>query len=214
MSRAERFEMQIPLALTDVEVFCKAIKAIHPEKKSLTPQELMTGMSALESWHKITSDSIFHKILKESDLLKDQENKAELSKNALLLWGIVLCGGKSLVKVKAFYDVLQDNNQERISAEDKDFPGNFTLMIDLATFLVNHYEAEFSGKETERSIEFVAKLDSIREKIAEEDFLDKVFDENSNLTRAEWEKQVIAQVKWIFDSSKLRAHIYGKVEKL
>jgi len=87
--------------------------------------------------------------------------------------------------------VLQDNNQERISAEDKDFPGNFTLMIDLTTGLVNEYEAKFSGKDPEHSAEYISKIDSLRATIAEEDFLDPVFGNNSNLLRADWEQQVL-----------------------
>lgn len=106
LSRAERFEMQLPITLTDVEVYCKAIRAIHPSQKTLTVKELMDGMRALDAWQKVTDDGIFMQVLHECQLLKDQENQAELSKNALLLWGIVLCGGKSKVKVKAFYDIL------------------------------------------------------------------------------------------------------------
>ena len=85
-------------------------------------------------------------------------------------------------------------------------------MIDLATKLVNKYEAEFSGKEPERSEEEIWKLDDMRDKLAEEEFLDPVFGANSNLKREEWEQQVLKQVKWIFDSNKMRAHIYKKIE--
>lgn len=159
LSRAERFEVSLPITLTDVEVYCKSIKSIHPEKKTLTVAQLMEGMSAIDAWKKVASDSVFMQVLNESPLLKDSDTPSELSKNALLLWGIVLCGGKSAVKVKAFYDVLQDNNQERISAEDKDFPGNFNLMVNLATKLVNTYEPKLSGLEAEHSDELIWKLE-------------------------------------------------------
>ena len=211
LSRASRFEMQIPISLTDVEVYCKAIRAIHPEKKTLTPSELTNGMSAIDAWRKVPADGIFHTVLKECKLLRD--DNGELSKNALLLWGIVLAGGKSAVKVKAFYDVLQDNGQERISAEDKDFPGNFTLMIDLTTTMVNEYEAKYSGQEPEKSAEYISKIDSLRDKLAEEGFVDPVFGNNSNLLRAEWENQVLSQVQWIFDSNHVRKHIDEWVAK-
>ena len=102
------------------------------------------------AWNGIDSDSVFLEILNESSLLKDKDRPSELSKNALLLWGVVLCGGSSQVKVKAFYDILQDSQQERISAEDKDFPSNFCLMIDLATKLVNEYEPRASKKTPEK----------------------------------------------------------------
>lgn len=213
LSRAERFEMMVPVTLTDVDVFCKTIRAIKGEAKAISAEDLMTGMSAIDAWRKVPADSIFHKVLKESPLLKDSESPELLSKNALLLWGIVLSGGKSAIKVKAFYDVLQDSNQERISADDKDFPGNFFLMINLATALVNDYEAQFSGQDPERGGEVFAALERSRETLAENEFLDHVFGPHSNLTRQEWEDAVLRNVKWIFDSTKVRAHIYGKLEK-
>lgn len=124
---------------------------------------------------------------------------------------MVLCGGKSAVKVKAFYDILQDKGQERISAEDKDFPGNFALMINLAAKLTNHYEALHNSTDPEHTDEELWKVDQIRDKIAEIDFLDKVFEVNSNLKREEWEASVLAHAKWIFDSNKVRAKVYERV---
>lgn len=106
LSRAERFEMMIPITLTDVDIYCKTIKAIKGDAKAISAEDLMGGMLAIDAWRKVESDSIFHRVLKESPLLKDDKEPEKLSKNALLLWGIVLCGGKSAVKVKAFYDIL------------------------------------------------------------------------------------------------------------
>jgi hypothetical protein len=67
-------------------------------------------MRHIEAWKHKEDPKLksFLTILKESPLLKDSEKGEEISKNALLLWGVVLCGGKSVVKVKAFYDILQD----------------------------------------------------------------------------------------------------------
>ena len=50
------------------------------------------------------------------------------------------CGGSSDVKVKCFYDILQENGKDRIANSDKDFPENFALLVNLATKLVNDYE--------------------------------------------------------------------------
>lgn len=141
LSRAERFEMMIPISLTDVDIFCKTIKVIDGDAKAISADDLMKSMSAVDAWRKVPADSIFHKVLKESEYLRDSKDPSKLSKNALLLWGIVLSGGKSAVKVKEFYDILQDQNQERISADDKDFPDNFWIMIKLTTEMVNEYEA-------------------------------------------------------------------------
>ena len=209
LSRAERFEVQIPIRLTDVNDYCRIIREAHHDKKTLTVKELMDAMNGQEAWKKVTPGSVFMTLLESCDLLKG--DNGELSKNALMLWGIVLCGGKSKVKVQAFYDVLQDNNQDRISAEDKDCPGNFTWMIDLATKVVNEYEAKVSKQTPEKDEDFLKKLDGMKEKLAEDIFLDPVFGPNSNLLRKEWEEKVLTEAKWIFDSSKLRATIYAKV---
>ena len=87
-------------------------------------------------------------------------------------------------------------------------------MIDLGTKLVNDWEARFSEKLPERSAEFIEKLDSLRENLAEDEFLEHVFGNHSNITRKEWEENVLRKVKWIFDSNALRQHIYTRVEKL
>lgn len=74
-------------------------------------------------------------------------------------------------------------------------------MIDLATKLVNEWEAKSTSQDPERSPEFIAKLDSLRENLAEDEFLDHVFGHQSNITRKEWEDGVLRKVKWIFDSN-------------
>ena len=45
-------------------------------------------------------------VLNDCTFLRDSKSPKELSKNALMLWGIILCGGKSAVKVSTFYDIL------------------------------------------------------------------------------------------------------------
>ena len=79
------------------------------------------------------------------------------------------------------------------------------MMCDLATKLVNEYEAKYSGLEQEQADEVLYKLHGMRDTIAEEEFLDHVFGVNSNLKREEWETNVLKSTKWIFDSSKVRA---------
>jgi len=118
-------------------------------------KDLNDGMGAkFPKWNEIggAADSIFQTVLNECKLLKDETHPAELSKIALMLWGVVLCGGDNTLKAKAFYDVLQDNGQPHISAQDKDFPGNFTLIIDLATKLVNDFEPKMKNKSSSKSV--------------------------------------------------------------
>lgn len=97
-------------------------------------------------------------ILQESPYFKDEET-GELSKNALSLFGIIMCSGNNLKKVRALYDVLQDNNQDFIAAQDKDFPENFALLINLSCAMINEYEARYSGKEPEISQTLLQKVE-------------------------------------------------------
>jgi hypothetical protein len=105
LSRAERFEMTIPLVYTKVEDFCRLIRGIRPEKTTLTVDELLNGMDSISAWKKVQHDHIFHKLLEECTLLR-QDGKGDLLKSALLLWGIILCGGSSELKTTLFYDIL------------------------------------------------------------------------------------------------------------
>lgn len=107
LSRAERFEMGIPLVYTSVEEYCKLIRAISPQYKTITVDELLNGMSSsISAWKKVQSDSVFVKILNESPLLREEKGAKDLSKSALMLWGIILCGGSSELKTTTFYDIL------------------------------------------------------------------------------------------------------------
>lgn len=65
LSRAERFEMKIPLMYTPVEEFCRLIRGIRPELKTITVKELLDGMSSISAWkgEKVQPDSIFVQIL-------------------------------------------------------------------------------------------------------------------------------------------------------
>lgn len=72
LTRSQRFEMQVPLTLTDVEVYFKAVKGIQAGKKSFTVQEFLEGMKAVKNWQDIKADSIFMNILNGCPLLKDE----------------------------------------------------------------------------------------------------------------------------------------------
>jgi hypothetical protein len=46
------------------------------------------------------------------------EEDGEIAATTLILWGVLLCDGTLEEKVRALYDVLQDNLQPTISAGD------------------------------------------------------------------------------------------------
>ena len=108
LDRPERLEMMLPLPRTNIVLYCDKIKKYKPEKQTIKITELCFEMSNEPGWGDAQkNDHVFMKILKNCLLLRDKENSDELSKKALLLWGVILCGGSSEVKVKCFYDILQ-----------------------------------------------------------------------------------------------------------
>lgn len=119
--------------------------------------------------------------------------------------GLLHSNGDFKTKSRILYDVLQDNNQEFISANDKDFNGTFNLLVDLATKLAYEFTtSEFGGEGVKVSSDKFEDLDGSKETVAEA-FLDDVFGANSKLTRGEYEKSVSSVGKWIFQSKELRA---------
>lgn len=56
--------------------------------------------------------------------------------NKLKIVGILQCDGGDYEKLTELYHVLQDNNQEEIAAQDKDFLPIMSLVFDMATQMV------------------------------------------------------------------------------
>jgi len=56
-------------------------------------------------------------------MLRDESGN--LSKNKLLIWGMIYSSSLPAEKGGIFYSILQDKNQEFIAASDKDFPVTF-----------------------------------------------------------------------------------------
>ena len=53
--------------------------------------------------------------------LRDKDQPDKLSVPKLISLGLMLCGGEAPLKTRVFYDLLQDNMQQKISSGDKDF---------------------------------------------------------------------------------------------
>ena len=87
-----------------------------------------------KNWKDLNDDNSLLVTILKSEFFEDSE-KGLINLQALILWALLLCGGDNSLKARVYYDVLQDNLQETISAGDKDFPGNFDKLIQLATLL-------------------------------------------------------------------------------
>jgi len=62
------------------------------------------------------------------------------------------CDGDKKEKVVEFYDMLQDNNQPAIAANDKDFVRVLKAIFDLAGYTILHLEEVFSDQTQFESI--------------------------------------------------------------
>jgi hypothetical protein len=66
----------------------------------------------------------------------DTGDKMVFNTFELRVIGLLWCHGDPLDKAVELYDNMQDANQPKIAASDKDFKPNFFHMFDLATTLI------------------------------------------------------------------------------
>lgn len=125
-----KFEAMLPFKRLKVEVIESKLKAATGEEKHLTLEKMREVFANDAVWADLKNDdSVLVKILQSEQFQED----GKISRDALIVYAILLSVGNPKTKARVFYDVLQDNNQEFISASDKDFDGTFSTLIDLAT---------------------------------------------------------------------------------
>ena len=139
--------------------------------------------------------------------LKDEDNPEKLNVIKLICLGLMLCGGTYDLKARVFYDVVQDNMQQKISSSDKDFMIAFTTMVELVCYMIprqyrNESGAPFmTGHYPEPgSLKFRNTVEELKEI-----FLDEVFGEESNLKRGDFLLKMSQKSKWLFESEDVRA---------
>ena len=119
---------------------------------------------------------------------------------------LILCSGDAKQKTSVFYNILQDANQEYISASDKDFEGAFDQIVDCAYKVVNEFEPTLSNQPAEKTAEELEKIDGLKEEMHEA-FLDSIYGAMSKLKKEEYKKKVLDNEKWIFSSNGVRTHV-------
>lgn len=201
-----KFEAMLPFKRFKIETIEKKLKDGTGESKTLSLDKLREIFND-QVWADLKKDdSLITKVV-TSETFKDG---ADISRDALLVYALILSVGDSKVKARVFYDILQDNNQEFISANDKDFVGSFNLFIDLATKVLYEHLHHAVGESPKIAPADFSKIDDVKETISE-GFLDDVFGAASKLTRKEWETKVASTQKWLFDSKQVRARVEKEV---
>lgn len=157
-------------------------------------RQLVYSFSEDEPWNPLSDEtSILCHLMNEPEL-RDDDQPDKLNVIKLICLGLTLCGGEPDMKARVFYDVLQDNMQANISSGDKDFKIAFDYMVQLTCYMMlrvyreqsnspwmtQHYPDPRSRDPAVR-MEYENLLDTFRE-----DFLDEVFDNESNLTREDF----------------------------
>jgi hypothetical protein len=167
---------------------------------------LRDGFSDDKVWADLSDDnSLLVKVLNSEYFQED----GSISRDAMILYAVLASNGSADVKTRVLYDVLQDNNQEFISANDKDFDGTLSKVIDLATKLVYaHLHVVDANAVPAVEVANFENIDAKKEELSEA-FLDEVFGSASKLTRKEWEGKVAKTQKWLFNLKDART----KVEK-
>ena len=97
--------------------------------------------------------------------------------------------------------MIQDNNQPRIAADDKDFKKNLYLIFDFASTFCFRYEMQYMGTNETMRAPNPKEIEEIRNNIYDEraeDFLDAVFEFDATLSREEWEKEVLLKQSYLF----------------
>jgi len=155
-----KFEAMLPFKRLKVETIESKLKAATGEEKTLTLEKLREVFANDAVWADLkNNDSVLVKIL-QSDQFQDD---GKISRDALILYAILLSVGNPKTKARVFYDVLQDNNQEFISASDKDFDGTFSSLIDLATKLLYAHLSLVSSESPKLSSGDFGKIDGLKE---------------------------------------------------
>lgn len=167
------------------------------------------GFATDKVWADLANDdSLLVKVL-TSEYFEDEENKGSISRDTMILYAVLSSNGDANTKARVLYDVLQDNNQEFISANDKDFNGSYSKLVDLATKLVySHLTVVDASAEPKVAPSDFSQIDDKKEELSEA-FLDDVFGAASKLTRKEWEAKVAKTQKYLFSIKDTRT----KVEK-
>ena len=167
------------------------------------------GFATDKVWADLANDdSLLVKVL-TSEYFEDEENKGTISRDAMILFAVLSSNGDAATKARVLYDVLQDNNQEFISANDKDFDGSFSKLVDLATkLLYTHIHFVDASAQPKINVSDFSTIDEKKSELSEQ-FLDEVFGAASKLTRKEWETKVAKTQKFLFTLKETRS----KVEK-
>ncbi|TNV76086.1 hypothetical protein FGO68_gene10248 [Halteria grandinella] len=221
-TRTQIFEDHLPMKYLSLQEWVHLVdKASGDEgSASISAQQILTGLRVLSNPARekdlLGNDSIFFQILRDSFLLRLDKETPLLSKRALITWGLLYCSGTIDEKVRTFYTLVQEGNNERIACDDKDFGPVFNLLLDFSIKLVNTFEPRLQPQEQQPQLDaqFLLKFESVKDQL-QEDFIDALFGANSILSREQYVGELVerAEFHWLFKAQTVALRVSSYVNK-
>lgn len=188
--------------------------------KIVSLQALAEAFRRHASWKDLAdSNSNFVQFLRDVCAIADEDKPQDsfdvefIDIHKLKVLGLLHCEGSHKEKAFEFYDICQDNFQEKIACNDKDFAAAFPMIFDVASEIVFYWEPVYMANNDPCKVDRYdissarGTYDDLRE-----EFVDAVFDTESTLTRAQFEELVAARQPWIFQPAEIRKKLYPRVQ--
>ena len=228
LDRYERFEKSFPFYKMDVNGYMvlmqRAMRLTYksePDRpmwqiKHITLEAMQEAFKNNKTWTaalgQVKPPSEMIRFLNDTCRVDGSPEFKDVDKNAysvrkLKCVGLLWCDGSNKEKVVELYDMIQDNNQSRIAADDKDFRKNLFLIFDFASTFCFKFEMIYMNTNETARTPGQDEIERVRSETYDElceEFLDLIFEYDAVLGRDEWEKEVLAKQTYLFDPLSIR----------
>ena len=148
LNEIQQFEHTFPFYRLRIDQYEGRIKRFvnKEDNNTVTMRQLRYSFQEDALWIGLQDESsVLSRLFKEPELRSDEEPE-KLDVIKLICLGLMLCGGTDELKARVFYDVLQDNMQQKISSSDKDFKTTFAIVINLFCYMIPRMYREEAKK--------------------------------------------------------------------
>ena len=147
LNQIEQFEFTFPFYRMRIDQYEGRVKRYvnKEDENTVSLRQLLYSFEDDAPWSDLQDEtSVLFRLFNEPEL-RDADKPDCLSVHKLICLGLMLCGGTYQLKARVYYDVVQDNMQQKISSSDKDFKVAFENMIILGCYMVPRIFRRESG---------------------------------------------------------------------
>eukprot|EP00352_Strombidinopsis_acuminata_P009300 CAMPEP_0176377028 /NCGR_PEP_ID=MMETSP0126-20121128/28597_1 /TAXON_ID=141414 ORGANISM="Strombidinopsis acuminatum, Strain SPMC142" /NCGR_SAMPLE_ID=MMETSP0126 /ASSEMBLY_ACC=CAM_ASM_000229 /LENGTH=252 /DNA_ID=CAMNT_0017738693 /DNA_START=25 /DNA_END=783 /DNA_ORIENTATION=- len=216
-----KFESTLPFARTMIFGFEKNVREAaernEGENKDFVTIENLRLELVTEAWSALDKDkSTLRRMLRDPYLQYEWEDdyqgeKIEGALDVMKLQMLGLPGArvKKKKKLKLFWAILQDGDQDFIAASDKDYPPAIEALCHLATIFEFKNSRDHAAVECGYNDEDFQAMEDAFETVLEA-HLDELFDYSSKLEKHEWLKIVGEKTPYVFSAALLREKVLAE----